>query len=143
LLALVAAVGLVGLVGCSGPAGPNTVPAKGTLTIDGQPADNVTINLSPLDSTLPMASGPVKGGAFELFSGAQGKPGAVPGKYKVVLAQTGPASMEEAKAMYSKGGGPPPKPKASFPEKYLQAGTSDKEVEIKAGPNELKIDITK
>jgi hypothetical protein len=136
---------LLGIAGCSGPTGPSTVPAKGTLTIDGQPADNVTITLSPVGAGEP-ASGQVKNGAFQLSTGTSGKPGAVPGKYKVVLAQASATSMEDAKAMYTggKGGkGGPPKQTLSFPEKYKAAGTSDKEVEIKSGSNDLKIDITK
>jgi len=139
---LLVLVAVLGLVGC-GPSGPSTVPVKGTLTIDGQPADNVSITLSPLDSKLPTASGQVKNGAFQLFTGSQGKPGAVPGKYKVVLSQMQTASPEELKAMYVKGGGPPPSPKRSFAEKYTQASTSDKEVEVKSGPNDLKIDVAK
>lgn len=143
-LAWMGIVALVAIVGCSGNTGPSTVPVKGTLTIDGQPANNVTITLSPLDSQLPTVSGPVKSGEFQVFAGAQGKPGAAPGKYKVVLTQSAQAtSLEDAKAMYSKGASGPPKAKLSFPEKYTSASTSDKEVEIKSGSNDLKIDITK
>lgn len=130
--------------GC-GPAGPNLSPVKGTLTIDGQPADNVMITLSPMDAKLSPASGQVKAGSFTLSSGAQGTAGAAPGKYKVVLTQQASLSSEEAAAAYGGKGakGPPKAPEISFPKKYTSADTSDKEVEVKAGANDLKIDITK
>ncbi len=138
VLALVAAAFMAG---CADSSGPKTVPAKGTLTIDGQPADNVQINLVPADASLSPASGNVAKGSFELFSGAQGKSGASPGKYKLTLRQL--TSGEDQAAMYKSGKkGPPPAPKPTFPEKYLQADTSDKEVEIPAsGTSALKIEI--
>ena len=133
---LVAAVCCVWLAGC-GETGPSTVPVKGTLTIDGQPANNVQITFSPIDASLPAASGQVTNGAFELFSGAQGKPGAAPGKYKVVLA----AQATADDAAYSGQGGPP-KQELPFPKKYTSAETSDKEVEVTAGSNDIKIEIS-
>ena len=126
------------LVGCA-PAGPKTVPVKGTLTIDGKAANNVQISLVPLDSSMATATGQVKDGSFELFSGVQGTPGAMPGKYKVVLAQQ--LSGEEAAAAYKAGMAKPGAQKLSFPEKYRDPKTSDQEVELKAGPNDIKIDI--
>jgi hypothetical protein len=74
---------LVACVGCPGPSGPKTAPVKGTLSIDGKPADKLQITFSPVDSSLPSASGAVSSGSFELFSGAQGAKGAAPGKYKL------------------------------------------------------------
>ena len=136
------------IAGCSS-GGPSTVPVKGTLTIDGQPANNITITFSPLDASLEAATGTVTNGQFELFSGVEGKPGAVPGKYKIVLAATA-GSLDDAMKMMqsSEGGGPPtgdPTAKANkapFPDKYLSAGTSDKEVEVTSGSNDIKIEIT-
>jgi hypothetical protein len=145
-LVSVAVVFCLASVGC-GPAGPNLSPVKGTLTIDGQPADNVMITLSPVDAKLSPASGQVKGGAFTLSSGAQGAAGAAPGKYKVVLTQQSGLTPEAAAAAYGAGAsgaiGPPKAPELSFPKKYTSADSSDKEVEVKAGANDLKIDITK
>jgi len=129
------------LVGCSGPTGPKTVPVKGTLTVKGQPANNVTITFAPTDAKNPAASGQVINGAFELSSGGQGAKGAVPGKYKVVLAQQSTMTAEETAKQYSGGGGPPKAPELSFPAKYQQSATSDKEVEVKASDNDIKIDI--
>jgi hypothetical protein len=141
-IALFGALCLVVFAGCpAGSAGPNTAPVKGTLTIDGQPANNVSITFSPMDKAGTPATGQVTNGSFELKSGSQGKPGAVPGKYKVVLAQA-LGSADAAMAAYKKGGGAP-KAELSFPEKYTKAETSDKEVEVKSGPNDIKIEITK
>ena len=149
-VALLGLLVVVGLVGC-GETGSGTVPVKGTLTIGGQPADNVQVTFSPTDATRPAASGNVTGGKFELFSGSEGHAGAVPGKYKVVLAQMGGSTSRDAStsAMYGGGGGAggsssqPAMPKPSFPEKYLSPGTSDKEVEVTSGSNEITIDIPK
>ncbi len=144
LVALIAVMS----VGCTGQSGPKTVPVKGTLTIDGAPADGVTISLAPQESSNPVASGVVNKGEFELYSGTQGAKGAVPGKYKVVLAAAGIGSKEEAMKKYA-GGGPGGKSSAPkeaplpFPEKYASSATSDKEVEITADGADLKIDITK
>ena len=82
-------------------------------------------------------------GSFELFSGAQGKPGAVPGKYKVTLAASGGSAEADAAAYESaEGGGPPPEQEAPFPAIYKDSGTSDKEVEVTSGSNDIKIDIS-
>lgn len=138
---------LVFVLGC-GSGGLGTVPVKGTLTIGGQPANGVGISLVPVDKTLPTASGNVQNGAFEVFSGVQGAPGAVPGKYKVVLNTTAGNSLEEAKKMYGSGApsrdaksSAPEVAKGPFPGKYLDAATSDKEVEVTSGANDLKIEI--
>jgi hypothetical protein len=144
LVALIAVV----FVGCTSQTGPKTVPVKGTLTIDGAPAENITLSLAPLESSNPVATGVVSGGAFELYSGVQGAKGAVPGKYKVVLAASGASSKEEAMKKYAGGaaGGNKSELKAAalpFPEKYASSATSDKEVEITADGADLKIDITK
>lgn len=117
--------------------GPSTVPVKGTLTIDGKPATDVTITLAGADPKVPAASGKVENGSFTLFCGTEGKPGCVPGKYKVVLSSNAGTSP----AMYKSGAGDPTKAKSPFPEKYRVATTSDKEVEITNGSNELKITI--
>lgn len=136
---------LVFVLGC-GQSGPTTVPVKGILTIAGQPANNVQISLIPVDTKLEPATGNVEGGAFTVFSGNQGKPGAMVGKYKVVLQATS-SGAEAAKQMYGAGAAAgakssaAPEIKAPFPDKYKDASTSDKEVEVTNGPNDLKIDI--
>lgn len=148
VMAPIAGLILFLVVGCS-DAGVKTVPVNGTLKINGQPAENVTISLVPEDSTKETASGPVSGGNFELYTGVQGTKGALPGKYKVTLVPTSGGSMEDAQKAYMGGGAPgnaqssaAPKQEAPFPDKYLNASTSDKEVEITSGENNLTIEIT-
>ena len=143
-LVIVGAVFLVS--GCQPSAsGPNTVAVSGTLTIDGEPADGLTITLSPLDADGSAASGPVTGGSFELFSGVQGKAGAVPGKYKVTLAEaagSGDTTPDYMKPGAAAGSSSEPKEaEAAFPAKYGAAETSDKEVEVTAGGDDLVIEI--
>lgn len=135
---------LVALAGCSGSVdGPDTVPVKGTLTIGGQPANDLLITLAPVDSKLQGASGSVSNGAFELVTGNQGKRGAMVGRYKVVLSAKGTSDQAAAAQKYSKGGAAASKSaeKKPFADKYGSAATSDKEVEVKAGANDLKIEI--
>jgi len=141
------AAALVAFAGCS-DSGPATVPVRGTLTINGQPASNLLITFSPMDTRLPTASGQVNNGDFELRCGSEGKPGAVPGKYKVVLAQTGPSLDDAMAAMKPQPGGAVPKGapggptgQKPFPDKYSNPQTSDKEVEVTSGSNDIKIEI--
>lgn len=138
------------IVGC-GPPGPKTVPVQGTLTIDGKPADGVMITLAPIDTSMALATGRATNGSFELFTGVQGAPGAVPGKYKVVLAVSPSSNEEAAKARYAGGakpgatsGSPSPDAKTVLPfaEKYSSSATTDKEVEITSGKNNLTIDVS-
>lgn len=64
------------------------------------------------------------------------------GKFKVVLAQMAGATTQDAAAQYQSGGGKAPGvTKASFPEEFLSAETSTKEVEVKSGPNIINLDL--
>ena len=130
---------IVFITGCPS-GGPGTVPVQGTLTIGGQPANNVIIGFVPAGETIPGASGKVENGSFKVFTGREGKPGAVPGKYKVVLTFIGAATTDIYKTDKSESSAAP-KVTLPFPEKYQNAATSDKEVEITNGSNDLKIDI--
>ncbi len=138
-LLVVAAVVIAGLTGCGGGStGPATETVNGTLTINGEPANNVTISFVPVDSTQPTASGPVSDGKFKLYSGVQGTPGAGIGKYKVVLA----VAASEDGAAYAEGAtGAPVAKDLPFPQIYTAAGTSDEEVEVTAGTNDIAIAI--
>ena len=128
------ALGCVGLVGCGSSGGG--VPVKGTLTIAGQPANNVILTLHPEDSTKTPVSGAVTNGSFSLVD--EHGNGASPGKYKPVLAMRG-GSKEQVEAAMKKGKGPPKPPVPAFPDIYLKAATSDKTVNVTG--QSLSIDI--
>lgn len=131
---------LVFLAGC-GETGPSTYPVTGKLTIGGQAPQGVSLTFHPLGSQ-QAASGVIDAqGNYTLFTGVDGKPGAEPGKYKVVLTQTGAGSME----MYQGSGGgnssAAPVIKATFPEEWSKAETSKKEVEVTSGDNKIDIEV--
>ena len=106
------AVGCLGLVGCDSGGGGG-VPVKGTLTIGGQPANNVVLTLQPEDLSKTSVSGVVTNGSFDLLD-PRGKKAAAPGKYKVSLAMTGGNRQEIEEAM-KKGKGPPKPPSPLSP----------------------------
>jgi hypothetical protein len=135
------------VVGC-GPGGPATHEVTGKVTIGGEPAKDLNITFSPVSPDGEMASGSVGAdGTYTLFTGAQGTPGAVAGKYKVVLteAQADMGTAEDAMPDYMETGTDPtaaPEAEAGgIPSEYTSAETSPKEVEVKPGPNTIDIEI--
>jgi hypothetical protein len=141
--------------GCGGggnAGGPDTVKVSGNLTIGGNAASGVQITLAPITNGLQPASGITDDtGYFSLTTGQTGKPGAMIGKYKVVLvydagaddaymnqtednAQTGSESNSNATSDPTAGGG-------NVPAKYGNKDTSDKEVEITGPTGSLDIVI--
>lgn len=130
--------------GC-GQSGPALNSVSGKLTIGGEPAKNIQISFypSPANPTQPIASAQVDAsGNFVLFSGGSDRKGAVTGKFKIVLAQMAGTTTQDAAAQYQSGGGKAPGvTKASFPEEFLSAETSTKEVEVKSGPNIINLDF--
>jgi hypothetical protein len=83
-LVLVAAV-----TGC-GPAGPNLIPVKGTITVDGKPADGASLIFHPVAGKGSIASAAADAsGAFSIMS--NGNPGIVMGNYKVTAIWPDPA----------------------------------------------------
>jgi hypothetical protein len=132
---------LVSLAGCS-DSGPKTVPVEGTLNIDGQPANNIGIDFIPVAEGGTVSSGRAENGKFTLAAGVQGKPGAVVGKYKIVLRDLSGGGEERYKTGSSGTSSKPNVPKLPFPEKYANAETTDKEVEVTAGGGPINIEIT-
>lgn len=140
----------ISLSGCGGSKtkGPQTVPVKGTLKVGGAPAADVQITLSPIDEGLQAASGNTgPNGEFALTTGQTGTPGAMVGKYKVVLrslAGTDADYMnqtEDNSEEAADGGSATPSGGGKIPKKYENQKTSDKEVEITGKTNDLVIEI--
>jgi hypothetical protein len=94
-----AIVGL-SLVGCS--RGPNVVPVSGRVVVDGQPLANVAVNFGPLTGGME--------GAYAAYgkTGADGRytlklvddnrPGASPGKNRVMLNESAPGGESDGAA---------------------------------------------
>jgi len=75
--------------GC-GPAGPTLVPAKGTINVDGKPADGAMLIFHPVGGKGSIASAAADAsGAFAVTS--NGNPGIVTGSYKVTATWPDPA----------------------------------------------------
>ena len=90
-LGLIAAILVLAgsLVGC-GKAGPSLVPAKGTITVDGKPADGAVLIFHPAAGKGTIASAAADAaGAFTITS--NGNPGIVTGSYKVTVTWPDPA----------------------------------------------------
>lgn len=143
-------LGLIAFSGCgSKTKGPKTVPVSGTLKIGGAPAPNIQVNLVPEEEGLQIASGKTDDtGHFDLVTGP-GAPGAMVGKYKVVLQEIpgeddSYMNQTEDNAKESEDGGvvdPTQGGSGKIPEKYLKKETSDKEVTISGKTSNLEIDI--
>lgn len=137
------------LTGCGkSTKGPKTVAAKGTLTIGGSPGIGVIVTLHPVGEGLQMASGKTNDtGEFELTTGQTGTPGAMVGKYKVVLTKAAGddesymnQTEDNTQQASDDGSGDPTAGNSGIPEKYTKASSSDYEIEI-SGPNK-NIEIT-
>ena len=141
----------ISLTGCGGKKtqGPATVPVKGTLKIGGAPAPDVQVTLSPIDSGLQAASGNTgPNGEFALTTGQTGTPGAMTGKYKVVLRSLageddGYMNQTEDNSEQSADGGvaDPTAAAGKIPQEYQSQKTSPKEVEITGKMDNLLIEI--
>lgn len=130
------------LVGCGGGEGPPTYAVTGKITIKGQPAKDILLTFSPVDPQGEPAIGVVDAdGSYTLKTGINAKPGARPGKYKVVItADTSKMGVDIATA-YADRSGPPKPPESPAPKEYESAETSPKEVEVQAQSNTINIDI--
>jgi hypothetical protein len=130
-------VGL-GVAGCGERTLPkeSVYPAHGKVTLNGKPVQLAQIELHPVTPGQGLvATGIISsGGTFALrtYSNTKEPDGAVPGKYKVIILGYDGTVM-----------GPAPKgvTPTKIPAKYGEAGSSDQTVEVKAGPNNLKIDL--
>lgn len=75
------------LAGC-GDSGADTVPVSGTVTVDGEPTENIMVNFQPAEGTTGPGSVGITSadGTYSLETvGSDSKPGAVPGKHTVSL----------------------------------------------------------
>lgn len=146
---LVWSIVLVGLVGCSEEI-LTTGTVTGTVTIGGKAAENIAIEFVPTDSTVQVASGRTDAeGLYTLFSGVQGTPGAVPGKYKIVLTDGNEGDDEgymgggESEAGGANDGTSrePSSGAGRVPKEYTMMDTTPKEVNVVLGDNTFDIEL--
>jgi hypothetical protein len=121
------------LSGCTGESQVKVYPVTGKLTKGGEPLGGVIITFYPSDGTSQASSGEVDDSGNFTLTCADGRPGAVAGKHKVLLeAKFGEEIYESS--------GPPPEP--PFPGEYSNRDTTPKEVDVAASEtNNFTIDI--
>ncbi|MDB5336921.1 MAG: hypothetical protein JWN70_2540 [Planctomycetaceae bacterium] len=143
-LTLIAILGAICLIGCGGGDDvkplPNLVPVSGTVTFEGKPVPQGTLQLAPADpaAKLQSASGEIKNGSFTLNTTVSA-PGVMAGKYKVRIASF--EGGNPAPSMPVPGQPAPAKPKSLIPEKYGDINKSGLEAEVKKGMAPLKFDL--
>lgn len=150
------------LVGCSGGNELGTVPAAGTVTLNGQPVDNAVVTFTPSAPPARVAVARTdESGRFEMMTLEPGD-GVMPGSYTVGISKTDepppvvspvstadpddPAIRDAAYKAHQeeieKGITPEP-PKDLLPLKYKSPTTSGLTAEIPpGGTRDLKFDLT-
>lgn len=116
----------LGAAGCSGPS-EGTVSGK--VTYKGAPVTEGIVNFFAPDKGIAAEANLDGSGAFKM-------PGALPlGSYKVCIKPPLPQQLPP--------GSPPPKAAAfAIPAKFQEANLTPLTREVKAGPNDLSIDLT-
>ncbi len=124
--------------GCgeSAPEKAKVFPVSGKVTVGGAPLDGYMIIFGST-TTGDGASATTKSDGTYTLAVSDGRPGCVPGKYKVVI-KPGAAAMQAAMANVGPGG---PKVDTKVPGTFGSAETSPKEVEVKAESNTINIEI--
>ncbi len=105
---------------------------NGKLTQGGKPLAGVRISFAPVDRALPTSTAVVQAGGEFVLKCLDGRDGAVAGKHKVVL------EVVRGPDDYQPGKQPPAIP---FPQDFMNAATSPKEVEVKDSNDVIVIDI--
>lgn len=145
---LVAAV-VLAAVGCSAgkPASnrPQTHPAKGRVTLGGEPVKGATVTLRPEGAGSGCSGLTDDGGNFKLSTFTAGD-GAIPGKYRVTVTKfdAGPPTVDVNSPGYAPPSGPAPPPKSVLPENYGDPATSGLTAEVFGGKaNVFEFDLKK
>lgn len=121
------------------PKGPAVYPVKGNVKVDGKPLANVNVQFIPVDPQKPAGAGKTNANGDYSIMNSDGRSGAVPGTYKVVLKVVTDGSSTQAAEMYSKStgapGSAPAQPTTPFPAEFSEAAKTPKEVTVEAKPN--------
>ena len=119
------------MAGCGGAQKPGLVPVQGTVTQGGSPLSGAEVMFMPKNQGVPAAGKTDDGGRFELrFS--DGRRGALPGSYGVLITKRAP---EPPPPM---GGPPPPPQRIQSPIEFRQ------DAEVKpSGVNNFNMEVPK
>jgi hypothetical protein len=145
-LAIAMLLPLVGLAcSASKPASnrPQTHPAKGRVTMGGQPLGGATVTFRPDGAGSGCAGITDESGNFKLSTFAAGD-GAVPGKYGVTVTKVdaGPASVDVNSPGYAPPAANAPPPKSLLPDTYADPAKSGLTAEVAGGKaNVFEFDI--
>ncbi len=132
LLSLVVAMSVLSGCGGGAPDGPRMYPVTGTLTVGDKPLADINVQLIPADVSPKsmISSGKTDASGRFAVVGTNGQKGAVPGKYKVVLARAGSAAPSSP-ASHGQDGGPPRQDASlPFPKEYSDLATSPRTVDV-------------
>jgi len=117
---------LASVWGCGTTGLPNSVPVKGTITLDGKPLENGTVMFVPAgQGQEDVAIGVIKDGHFAMATSVS-SPGVIMGKYKIQVEAYGQIAAGAAPGS----SGMPPVPPSIIPAKYRSSKTSGFEVEV-------------
>ncbi len=120
------------LAGCGGNKNPATYPVKGTVKFNGQPLPDVIVTFFPTEGR-PASGMTDAQGNYTLTTFDPGD-GALPGSHKVTVAEPAPKMAEGDYSV------PVPKP-PRFPVKYTDQIQTDLKAEVKAGENDIPIEL--
>ncbi len=136
--ALGTAVMLLVVLGCGKPGTAPTVPVTGTVTLNGQPVEGVSVGFTP-QSGRPASDTTDARGKFTLSTFESGD-GAVPGTHKVVI--TEPADEAEPMPGTPEAENWVP-PESQVPEEYQDASTTPLTAEVEeGGENDFTFELT-
>jgi hypothetical protein len=122
-----------------GCGGPKYVPVTGTLTVDGEFVDGVTLSFFPESGGTNASASTSPMGAFSVRTADQ--EGCIPGKYTVTVIKLVQQNTKPA----APSAGPPlnvPPPVNILPEKYAAKDTSGLSVAVEPGMKPLELAIT-
>lgn len=145
LLTGILLVELVGCGGAEGPPPPKLYGVSGTLTEGDKPMPNINVTLMPVDPAAFPATG-VTGADGKFVVSTNGRLGAMPGKYKVVLmaaAKSGPTTIKDLEQISGAGVKTKgmPKLKTPFPESWTRPETTPLEHEVVDKSTTLDINL--
>ncbi|MEZ6064310.1 MAG: hypothetical protein R3B90_01060 [Planctomycetaceae bacterium] len=127
--------------GCGGGGGdaPTVYEVKGKVTNGTTPLAGVQVNFVPAGDTGLPSAGVTDAEGMYVLKRHTGEEGAMPGSYVITLSMSTSTTSEAA---YSAGGKPPEVDDSVIPEKWQNADTSPKKVEVKAEANTVDIDVS-